>query len=211
MAPLLADPTVKNIVLRRGNAVGAYASQRRALLTAPFLQVQQPGNVSVRIDPDELQDHLANYESCYATYSRLLAGQAFHGVLYEGLCGSARGSTFRGIADFLGPDARVPAPLAQTARETLASVSNREELVRAFRQTVRRGKSGYSPAQLIQLQQPVRQHAKRSSRSGWSSSRARKREENRTTRLQWQGVVDRNNGTTTEYRRCHFRSLLRAS
>ncbi|CAN0316414.1 unnamed protein product, partial [Ectocarpus sp. 8 AP-2014] len=126
MAPLLADPTVKKIVLRRGNAMAAYGSQRRALLTGQFLQVQQPGNVSIRIDPDELQDHLANYESCYATYSRLLAGQAFH-------------------------------------------------------------EKGYSPAQPILLQQPVRQHAKRSSRSSWSSSRTRKREENRKTRLRWQG------------------------
>ncbi|CAM9884294.1 unnamed protein product, partial [Ectocarpus sp. 6 AP-2014] len=126
MASLLADATVKKIVLRRGNAVAAYVSQRRVLLTGQFLQVQQPGNVSIRIDPDELQDHLANYESCYATYSRLLAGQAFH-------------------------------------------------------------EKGYSPAQLILLQQPVRQNAKRRCRSIWSSSRTRKREENRKTRLQWQG------------------------
>ncbi|CAB1098400.1 unnamed protein product [Ectocarpus sp. CCAP 1310/34] len=145
MAPLLADHTAKKIVLRRGNAVGAYVSQRRALLTGQFLQVQQPGNVSIRIDPDELQDHLANYKSCYAIYPRLLAGQAFHEVLHADLCGSARGSTFRGIADFLGARCSRPRPLAQTARQAPASVSNREEQARAFRHAVYTGEVGAYP------------------------------------------------------------------
>ncbi|CAM9495189.1 unnamed protein product, partial [Pylaiella littoralis] len=78
MASLLSDPAVKKIVLRRGNAVAAYVSQRRALLTGHFLRVKQPSQVSVHIDPNELQRHLTNYEACYATYSSLLAGQAFH-------------------------------------------------------------------------------------------------------------------------------------
>lgn len=136
MASLLTDPTVKKIVLRRGNAVAAYVSQRRALLTGQFLQVRQPSDVSVRIDPDELQLHLDNYEGCYATYSRLLAGQAFHEILYEDLCGDARETTFKGIADFLGLDGHAPTPLTQTARQTPASISNHEELEKAFRHTV---------------------------------------------------------------------------
>lgn len=136
MASLLSDPAVKKIVLRRGNAVAAYVSQRRALLTGHFLRVKQPSQVSVHIDPDELQRHLTNYEACYATYSSLLAGQAFHEVLYEDLCGDTRETTFKGIADFLGLDAHVPLPLAQTARQTRASISNHEELARAFRFTV---------------------------------------------------------------------------
>lgn len=142
MAPLLVDPAVKKIVLRRGNAVAAYVSQRRALLTGEFLQVTRPGNVSVRIDPDELQRHLTNYEGCYAAYSRLLAGQAFHEVLYEDLCGDARDATFKGIADFLGLETRVPAPLMQTARQTPASISNHEALATAFLHTAYRDDFG---------------------------------------------------------------------
>lgn len=135
MASLLADPAVKKIVLRRGNAVAAYVSQRRALLTGQFLQVKQPGNVSVHIDPNELQRHLTSYEGCYTAYSRLLAGQAFHEVLYEDLCGDARDNTFKGIAAFLGLEARVPAPLTQTTRQTPASISNHEELATTFLHT----------------------------------------------------------------------------
>lgn len=142
MAALLADPAVKKIVLRRGNAVAAYVSQRRALLTGQFLQVKQPGNVAVRIDPDELQRHLNNYERCYADYYRLLAGQAVHQVFYENLLGDARDSTFKGIADFLGIEARVPAPLTQTTRQTPASIINHEELAAAFLHTSYRGDFG---------------------------------------------------------------------
>lgn len=142
MATLLADPAVKKIVLRRGNAVAAYVSQRRALLTGQFLQVKQPGEISVHIDPDELQRHLNNYKRCYITYSRLLAGQTFHEVLYENLCGDARDNTFKGIADFLGIQARVPVPLTQTARQAPASISNHEELAAAFRHTTYRGDVG---------------------------------------------------------------------
>lgn len=142
MAALLADPAVKKIVLRRGNAVATYVSQRRALLTGQFLQVKHPGNVFVHIDPDELQRHLSNYKGCYAAYARLLAGQAFHEVLYEDLCGDAKDDTFRGIADFLGLESRVPAPLTQTARQTPASISNFEELATAFLHTAYRGDFG---------------------------------------------------------------------
>lgn len=142
MAPPLADPAVKKIVLRRGNAVAAYVSQRRALLTGQFLQVKHPGDVSLHIDPDELQRHLTNYEGCYTAYSRLLAGQVFHEVLYEDLCGGARDKTFKGIADFLGIDERVPAPLTQTIRQTPASISNHEELKTAYLHTAYRGDFG---------------------------------------------------------------------
>eukprot|EP00752_Nemacystus_decipiens_P005824 g5264.t1 len=139
IATLLADPAIKKIVLRRGNAVAAYVSQRRALLTGQFLQVKQPGEVSVHIEPDELQRHLNNYEGCYTTYRRLLAGQAFHEVLYEDLCGDAMEDTFKGIANFLGIEARVPAPLEQTTRQTPAYISNHMELAAAFLHTAYTG------------------------------------------------------------------------
>ena len=127
--------------------MAAYVSQRRALLTGQFLQVKQPANISVKIDPDELQHHLNNYERCYTDYRRLLAGQAFHEVFYEDLCGDARDGTFKGIADFLGIQARVPAPLTQTTRQTPASISNHDELAAAFLHTTYRGDFGacYTP------------------------------------------------------------------
>ncbi|CAM9662421.1 unnamed protein product, partial [Scytosiphon promiscuus] len=75
MASLLADPTLKKIVLRRDDAVATYLSQRRALLTGQFLHVRQARDVTIRIDPDELQQHLTNYDACFASYVRLLTGQ----------------------------------------------------------------------------------------------------------------------------------------
>lgn len=135
MASLLADPTVKKIVLRRDDAVATYLSQRRALLTGHFLHVKQSRAVTVRIDPNELQRHLTNYDACYASYSRLLAGQVPYEVRYEDLCGDIKDTTFKGIAEFLGIDARTPHPLTQTTRQISAFVSNREQLVQAFQHT----------------------------------------------------------------------------
>ena len=139
MASLLADPGVKKIVLRRGNALAAYVSQRRALLTGQFLHIKQPDDVSVHIDPDELQRPLTNYEGCCNTYYRLLQEQEYYEVRYDDLCDDSRDTAFKDIANFLGIGTRVPAPLMQTAKQTQASISSHVALAKAFIHTAYNG------------------------------------------------------------------------
>ena len=82
--PLLADPRVKKILLRRENRVATCASVLRSSVTGSYIR-QNLDHVKVKIDPKDLAAFVKGYDDYYAFLRERMAGQHWLELTYEGL------------------------------------------------------------------------------------------------------------------------------
>jgi hypothetical protein len=136
LAPaLLADPTIRKIVLHRENRVRVFVSRLRALKLNAF-HGRRYDDVQVRVDPEALHEFAATYDRYYADVDTALAGQDVLRLSYERLDDPG---TLTSALRFLGVDgdeSQLSAPFEpQSSGPLRDAIANYDELAQALRGT----------------------------------------------------------------------------
>ena len=140
LEPLLEDPRVKKIVLRRENRVATCASVLRSSVTGSYIK-QNLDHVKVSISPRDLAAFVQGYDGYYAFLRERMAGQSWLELTYEGLIADKENEIQR-VCDWLDVDVQNVVSVLdlgverdvvrQNTRSLRESVENYEQLRAAF-------------------------------------------------------------------------------
>ena len=133
---LLADTSVRKLILRRRSRVRAYLSLLRARQTGHWAQKSYDG-VAVHVEPLQLAEFARRYERYYTELRAATLLQPAREVVYEDLERDPR--VLAGVLRFLGVDAQDVELSARNVRQSqdtlVAAIANHAELVDALRGT----------------------------------------------------------------------------
>jgi hypothetical protein len=128
-ADVLADPSIRKLVLRRDNRVRVFLSAKRATAVGKFTQLSYDG-MRIELDADELQEFCAGYDAYFDEVDRLVAGQDVLRLAYERLFDPGRVDE---VLAFLGV---APAPGALEAKHVRQSSDSLQHAIANFDELV---------------------------------------------------------------------------
>lgn len=131
---LLADASVKKLILRRRNRVRAFVSLLRARQTGHWAQKSYDG-IAVRVDPRELAEYVRDYDEHYRMLREATQGQPALELVYEDLQQEPR--RIEDVLRFLGVGVSGVSLSARNARQSQdgleSAIENHAELCAALR------------------------------------------------------------------------------
>jgi len=135
---LMADHTVRKVILIRNNVFAVYVSMVRSRRTGLYL-TKTYDDVKVKVDINELQHFIDRYTDAYDDYNNLLKDQQPFRLTYEDLLSTQYPDIMTRLLGFLRVDPTVPNPLPETIPQSSGNlrdaVTNYDEMEYAFRYT----------------------------------------------------------------------------